>query len=136
VHGSPAFFREFLVSGVGGEITKESREDFFVLRMPRWEVEYSLGFLWEFPQPKILLFHTPPVGTLDLDKGNHKGSRVVNDMIEKYKPSLVFCGHAHHSRGREEIGSSLVANPGSLKVGNYAILDSETREVEFHSVLD
>lgn len=98
--------------------------------------KYSLGFLRESPQPRTLLFHTPPVGTLDLDKGNHKGSRVVNDMIEKYKPSLVFCGHAHNSRGTEEIGSSLVVNPGSLKVGNYAIVDSETSEVEFRSVLD
>jgi len=134
VHSSLALFLNFLISGVGGEITEDERKDFFVLRIPRWEVEQSLSFLRAFPQRKILLFHTPPVGALDLDRGNHKGSRVVNDMIEKYKPSLVFCGHAHNSRGREEIGGSLVVNPGSLKAGNYALVDSETREVEFRTV--
>ncbi len=134
VHGVPAFSHGFLVSGVGGEITEDDDEDFFVLQVPRWEVEHCVSFLPDFRERKILLFHTPPVGTLDLDKGNHKGSRVVNEIMERYKPWLAFCGHAHNSRGKEKMSETVAINPGSLKAGNYALVDSETREVEFRNV--
>lgn len=134
VHGLVAFLGDLLISGTGGEITEESREDFFVLQVPRWEAEYLMSFLRDFPDRKIFLFHTPPIGLLDMDKGQHKGSRVVNDLIEKHKPWLVFCGHAHNSRGTEQIGESVAINPGSLKAGYFAIVDSETREVEFRTL--
>jgi len=137
VHGSPAFLclvDRFLVAGVGGEIVERGGEDFFVLQIPRWEAEFLMFVVRHFEERKIFLFHTPPVGALDLDKGQHKGSRVVNDLIETYEPWLVFCGHAHNSRGKEMIGSTLVVNPGSLKAGNYAIVDSERREVEFRTL--
>jgi Icc-related predicted phosphoesterase len=136
VHGLPAFASGFLISGVGGEITEETWEDFFVLQVPRWEAEYMLSFARFFPNRRILLFHTPPVGLLDLDKGNHKGSSVVNDIIRAYQPWLAFCGHAHKSQGQETIDKSVVVNPGSLKAGNYALVDSQTRQVQFHNLSD
>lgn len=90
VHGSPALWGDFLVLGVGGEITEESREDVFVLQVPRWEAECSMSVARDFEKRKILIFHTPPIGALDIDKGRHKGSRVVNDLIEKHRPWLAF----------------------------------------------
>lgn len=135
VHGSPAFFHDFLITGAGGEITEEAREDLFVLQVPRWEAEYLIRFVRDFPERKVFLFHTPPVGIVDMEEGQHKGSRVVNELIERYKPWLVFCGHAHNSRGKERIAESVAINPGALKAGNYALVDSETREVEFHSLV-
>ena len=134
VHGSPAFLGGMLIAGAGGEIVERGGEDFFVLQVPRWEAEYLMYCVRHFEERKIFLFHTPPVGALDLDKDQHKGSRVVNDLIGTYEPWLVFCGHAHNSRGSERIGESVVINPGSLKGGCFALVDCETREAEFRSL--
>ena len=136
VHGSPALWGDFLVLGVGGEIVEEGRQDFFVLQVPGWEAAYLTSCSPEFKNRKIFLFHTPPIGTLDLDKGRHKGNRVVNELIEKHQPWLAFCGHAHNSRGTEPIGQSVVINPGALKAGYFAVVDSITREAEFRKLDD
>lgn len=136
VHGLPALWGDFLVLGVGGEIAEEGREDFFVLQVPGWEAAYLMSCSPEFANRKIFLFHTPPIGTLDLDKGQHKGNRVVNELIEKHNPWLAFCGHAHNSPGKEPIGRSVVINPGALKVGYFAVVDSITREAEFRKLDD
>ncbi len=134
VHSLAAFHGGFLMTGMGGEITEKSREHFFVLQIPRWEAEYGMSFLRDFRDRKIFLFHTPPLGLLDMDKGQHRGSRVVNDLIERYEPWLAFCGHAHNSAGKQRIGKSIVVNPGSLKSGQFAVVDSETREVKFRNL--
>ncbi len=124
----------FAVTGFGGEISEQDKEDYFVLQYPRWEVEYGLNFLSNVSSNKILLSHTPPVGTLDLDDGKHKGSQVVNDLIQKYKPKWVFCGHAHGARGKETISDSIIVNPGALKNGFYAWVDTEKPEVELKTL--
>lgn len=126
--------RDFIVTGFGGEITDQEKEDYFVLQFPRWEAEYGLSFLSNLPSTKVLLSHTPPVGTLDLDDGKHKGYQVVNDLIHTYHPKWVFCGHAHDARGKEIIGDSIVVNPGSLKSGFYALVDTDKEEVELKTL--
>jgi len=131
IHHSFFLFGNCVIAGFGGEITEKDKEDFFVLQYPRWEAEYGLGFLPNLNQPKILLFHTPPLGKLDLDNDKHKGSMVINDLIQIYKPSLVFCGHAHKARGEEKIGPTKVINPGALKDGFYALVDTDTQKVDF-----
>lgn len=135
VHSS--FFalgKNFIVTGFGGEITQQEKEDYFVLQFPRWEVEYGLNFLSNMPSVKILLSHTPPIGTLDSDDGKHKGCEVVNDLIRTYHPKWVFCGHAHGARGKEIIGSSIIVNPGSLKNGFYALVDTDEEKVELKTL--
>lgn len=131
VHHSFFVFNHSVIAGFGGEITEEDKEDFFVLQNPRWETEYGLNFLSHLVQSKILLFHTPPVGKLDSDNGKHKGSLVINDIIQKYKPSLVFCGHAHKAQGEEKIGPTKAVNPGALKDRFYALVDTESQNVIF-----
>lgn len=131
VHHSFFVFNDSVIAGFGGEITEEDKEDFFVLQYPRWEADYGLKFLSNFNQQKILLFHTPPVGKLDSDNGKHKGSAVINDIIQKYKPSLAFCGHAHKAQGEEKIEQTKVVNPGALKDRFYAFVDTETQKVMF-----
>lgn len=135
VHSS--FFalgKDFIVTGFGGEITQQGKEEYFVLQFPRQEVEYGLNFLSNIPSPKILLSHTPPVGTLDLDDGKHKGCEVVNDLIERYHPKWIFCGHAHGARGKEIMGDSIIVNPGSLKNGFYALVDTKKEKVELKTL--
>ncbi len=135
VHSS--FFaldKDVIVTAFGGEITQQEKEDYFVLQFPRWEAEYGLNFLSNVSSPVILLSHTPPVGALDLDDGKHKGSQVVNDLIQRYKPRWVFCGHAHGARGKETIGDSIAVNPGALKNGFYAFVDTDKEKAELKTL--
>jgi len=134
IHHSFYILNDWVIAGFGGEITENEGEDFFVLRYPRWSVSYGLNFLKNFKQKKTILFHTPPVGKLDLDNGSHKGSKVVNDLIERIKPQWVFCGHAHNAQGQEKIKETTVVNPGALKSNNYALIETDTRKVNFREL--
>ncbi len=134
VHGSLSGLKgRFAVLGFGGEITEDEGEDHFVLQYRRRDVEPHFGML-AILSSKILLFHTPPIGSLDLDDGKHKGSKVVIDLIERCKPHWVFCGHAHGARGKEIIGDTIVVNPGALKNGFYALVDTDKKTVELKTL--
>jgi len=82
------------------------------------------------PSKSIFNFHCPPINTrLDLapklDKKlrivtlmgvpqfEHVGSRAVREAEEKYKPLLGLHGHIHEAFGFDQIGKTLVINPGS-----------------------
>jgi len=132
--GFSALGKDLVVTGFGGEISQRGKEDYFVLQFPRWEVEYGFNFLSNISSDKILLSHTPPIGTLDLDDGKHKGCDVVNDLIQRHKPKWVFCGHAHEARGKEITGVSIIVNPGSLKYGFYALVDTDKEKVELKTL--
>lgn len=123
-----------VVAGFGGEITDQDEEEFFVLRYSRQRLEYGLRFLERMRQKKILLFHTPPLGGLDLDDDKHKGHPVINETIRRLRPAWAFCGHAHKAQGREEIGDCVVVNPGALKNGLYAVIDTDRREVNLETL--
>jgi Icc-related predicted phosphoesterase len=131
VHHSFYIFKDIVIAGFGGEITESEGEDYFVLRYPRWGIEYGLNFLLDLSMEKILLLHTPPLGKLDLDNGAHKGSQVVNEMIEEIKPEWVFCGHAHNAQGQEKIKETTLVNPGALKSNQYALVDTEKSKIDF-----
>ncbi len=133
VHKSFSLYRgHYELVGMGGEVTEKEREEKFVLRYPRWEVEYHLKIIRDLrPFELIMLFYTPPYGgKLDLQNGKHTGSEVVEDFIKTYDPSFVFVGTGVEP-GEEIIGTSLVINPGSLKDGQYALVNLRKREVQF-----
>ncbi|MFQ6032097.1 MAG: YfcE family phosphodiesterase, partial [Candidatus Zixiibacteriota bacterium] len=46
----------------------------------------------------------------------------------------VFCGHAHGARGEEIIGDSIIVNPGSLKNGFYALVDTDKEKIELKTL--
>lgn len=135
VHNSFIPLKEdYVLAGFGGEITEGERDDISLIKFARWQFEFGLGFLKHFPKKKILLFHTPPISNLDLDGQDHKGSQIVNEMIDSVQPDYVICGHAHKAGGAQQIGRALVINPGALKDGNYAILDTLAAKVEFKKI--
>lgn len=135
VHGKPLKFgRSFVIAGFGGEITEKDSEDFFVQIYPRWEAEFGLSDLNYYDQDRILLFHNPPVDTVDLDHGQHIGNQAINDLIKTFRPKFVFCGHAHRCQAFTELADTLVVNPGALKFGNYAIVDLIKRKVDFFTL--
>lgn len=135
IHGKLIKFgRSFVIAGFGGEITEKDSENFFVQMYPRWEAEFGLSDLNYLDQDRILLFHNPPIDTVDLDQGQHIGNQAINDLIKTYRPKFAFCGHAHRCQASMELADTLVVNPGALKFGNYAVVDAVRRKVEFFTL--
>ncbi|MEM4717553.1 MAG: metallophosphoesterase [Desulfurococcaceae archaeon] len=81
-------------------------------------------------KPVILNTHCPPHGTLldlapKLDKElkpvvsggsvvmEHVGCIAVRRIIEKYQPILGLHGHIHESRAVDNLGKTIIINPGS-----------------------
>jgi len=134
VHLSHCLFRSYLLAGVGGELVECSPNRELVLQYSRKEAELATGFLSGASLKKILLVHSPPESSLGLDEGTQKGSPIVNSLIERLQPLFVFCGHAHGGRGEERIGSALAVNPGALKRGSIAVVDTDNQKTSFHEL--
>ncbi len=120
----------YVVAGFGGEITDHRREDECLLMYPQWEAQFALDFLRHLEQEKILLFHTAPE-----EKGEgtspHEGHQMVNHLIKTYDPQFALCAHKNGAKGKTRVGNTLVVYPGRLSQGDYALLDTKEREVEF-----
>jgi len=80
----------------------------------------------------VLLTHHPPLSEkTDLALGSiHAGLVELRELDEEFKIHIHMHGHIHESPGWEFIGETLVVNPGALKHGRYAIIDTTTREVQ------
>jgi uncharacterized protein len=72
--------------------------------------------------PMVLVSHQPPLKTNcdRLSSGDHVGSETVRRFIEKHHPLVCFTGHIHESTGMDQIGDTVVINPGLLANGQYA----------------
>lgn len=85
----------------------------------------------------ILLCHGPPYRYLDKVNGKygapkrfwgeHAGSKIILDYIQKKQPKYVFCGHIHEGKGKTKIGKTEVYNVGVS--GDYLILDTEQNKI-------
>lgn len=65
----------------------------------------------------ILVSHSPPFGVCDADGVDletkevcHIGSRVLTEYIERCRPKIVICGHAHGGSGSGAIGETTIVN--------------------------
>lgn len=117
--------RDMYVCGIGGIINDKESENFFVLQYSRWQALYAAEGFVEYPNPKLLLLHTPPAAMSD------KGSKVVEEIISTVRPSHAFCGATDGLQAEKTVGTTFVVCPGALSEGNYAIVDSLTKRVEF-----
>lgn len=123
---------EFEVIGFGGLLTEHEFEEDFVLKYPRWYVEYVLKFINELKPKRLLaIFYTPPIGQfVDSLPGENKhyGSAVVNTLIKTIVPEVAIVGH--RGKGHELIGSTIVVNPGDFGEGRYAFLDLSQNKIK------
>ena len=73
----------------------------------------------------ILVSHNPPkCQSCDQPApGVHAGSQIFSDFIARAKPLAVLCGHIHEGAGIEQIGQTLVVNPGPLAEGHFAVME-------------
>ena len=72
----------------------------------------------------IFMSHTPPLGTRAdlLSSGVNVGSRAVREFIEKVRPAVCVTGHIHEARSVDQVGDTIVINPGTLASGGYVRL--------------
>ncbi len=77
----------------------------------------------------VVVSHSPPIDTsVDLAfSGIHAGSVSLRAFIEERKPNAVFCGHIHEARGIDQIGDTLIVNPGPVRHGKCAVADINER---------
>ncbi len=122
------------IAGFGGRIAENNGEWEVELAQiyPHWLPVFALDFVRHFDQEPILIFHTPPKwGELDTHGDRHIGHEAIDHVIKTYHPKYAFVGAARDGQGTTRIGTTLVINPGWLKDGHYAILDTRTNGVLF-----
>jgi Icc-related predicted phosphoesterase len=75
-------------------------------------------------ETSVLISHEPPYGAQDkVFLGMHGGNKELRDLINKYKPRLVLCGHIHEDPGITKIGETTVVNCSMGKRGEGAIIE-------------
>ncbi len=85
----------------------------------------------------VLLTHAPPHGARDELPFGHVGSKAIQKFVDRV--DLIVCGHIHEAKGMEQVGKTLVVNPGEASKGSCALIkleDAEGKpiEVEFIEV--
>ena len=68
---------------------------------------------------------------VDRHDGRHVGRRAVNRLIADVGAPVAVCGYAHQGQGKDDIGGTIVVNPGPLADGCYAIIDPLGGTVQF-----
>lgn len=78
----------------------------------------------------ILVTHQPAFGTaVDTVEGRSTGSSSIRRFIETHQPVLAVSGHIHEAFGTDQIGTTVLINPGPLKQGRYATVDIKADSV-------
>jgi len=77
-----------------------------------------------FEEKIIFVSHKPPYGAQDkIFIGLHGGSKELREIIDRYKPILVLCGHIHEDPGFTKIGETIVVNCSMGKRGEGALIE-------------
>lgn len=82
----------------------------------------------------VLVTHAPPHGTKvdQIKEGTHVGSKSIRQYIEQKQPLVSLCAHVHEGRGADQLGRTLIINPGPITKG-YAteIIIGDKRKISF-----
>lgn len=122
IHKKIASFETFEAVGFGGGITPFGTP----FEPAGKEIKQTIETLYPRMKhdTKVAVIHQPPADTeLDIADGNHVGSQEVRELIEEKDFQLLLTGHIHESRGRDQIGDTLMVNPGPVMEGYYAIAE-------------
>ncbi|MDR7666353.1 metallophosphoesterase [Methanosarcina sp. Z-7115] len=75
----------------------------------------------------VLLTHAPPHGARDELPFGHVGSKAIQKFLDRV--DLIVCGHIHEAKGLEQVGKTIVVNPGEACKGSCALITiEETKE--------
>lgn len=79
----------------------------------------------------ILVSHIPPKGLQDsVFMGRHGGSEELKEIVEKYHPRLVICGHIHENPGFIKKDETVVVNCSMGKHGEGALIEITDEKVD------
>lgn len=124
LHGACESVEGYVIAGVGGSVQTPFKTPF---ELDEQDVSQILiqAVSGCVSGRLILLSHCPPRGTkLDKTKsGIHAGSWSVRQFIESRRPVLVVSGHVHEAQGIDNLGSTVIVNPGPAYDGNYAKIE-------------
>lgn len=128
LHGKCEKLGDIAFSGLGGSNLTPFNTPFELTEVEIQEELAALpiceGKQW------LLVTHAPPFETkLDcILAGIHVGSKSIRQYIEQKQPTVHLCAHVHEARGIDELGQTLMINPGPICKGFAAeviITDSE-----------
>jgi len=74
----------------------------------------------------VLLTHAPPHGARDELPFGHVGSTAIQKFVDRV--DLIVCGHIHEAKGLEQVGKTIVVNPGEASKGSCALIRLEAPE--------
>ena len=74
----------------------------------------------------VLLTHAPPHGARDELPFGHVGSKAIQKFVDRV--DLIVCGHIHEAKGMEQVGKTVVINPGEACKGSCALIKLEETE--------
>ncbi|WP_292391596.1 metallophosphoesterase [Methanosarcina sp. UBA5] len=86
----------------------------------------------------VLLTHAPPYGARDELPFGHVGSKAIQKFLDRV--DLIVCGHIHEAKGLEQVGKTVVVNPGEACKGSCTLItigekeENKLIEVEFVEV--
>ena len=66
----------------------------------------------------------------ELARGEHYGSTLVRNIIEKFHPILHVGGHISEGMGKQKLGSTLMVNVGAVHDGQGAIIDIDNKKIK------
>lgn len=119
IHGRAAVIDNVAFLGLGGSlITPFGTPNEYTEQDLKAALEQGVDQV-EDDLPLVLVSHQPPYKTAcdRLASGEHVGSKVVREFIEKYQPVVCFTGHIHEARAVDQIGDTRIMNPGLLNKG-------------------
>ena len=76
----------------------------------------------------ILVTHVPPFGLQDkIFIGLNSGSKNLRNIIDKFKPLIVLCGHIHENPGFIKYKQTIVINCSMGKKGSGSIIEIDKK---------
>lgn len=114
LHGKCEKFMDIAFAGLGGSNLTPFNTPFELTEV---EIQEELAALPLCEGRKwVLVTHAPPYETkLDNTKeGIHVGSKSIRQYIEQKQPTVHLCAHVHEARGIDELGRTLMVNPGPI----------------------
>lgn len=126
----------YLFVGAGGSLPcpgttpNECRDSHFETILSKALYRNEANSSFSVSKKMILMTHQPAFGTaVDTVAGRSTGSPSIRRFIETHQPVLAVSGHIHEAFGTDQIGSTILVNPGPLKQGRYATVDIKADSV-------
>ena len=129
LHNQLIGYENTIILGYGGSnptpfnTPGETSDDNIYAKVYELFAEYEYIVDEKVPRVTILLTHAPPYNTEadTIENGTHVGSQGIKKSIHEFQPTINICGHVHEARSIDQVGRTIVANPGMLE-DNHAIL--------------